>query len=169
MIITYSTGLGITMLSQTSQYALRTVLQLARLPRGQRAAAGELARASGVPGNYLGKTLHQLARAGVVASTRGKGGGFVLARPADRISLAEVVAPFQEVGERACLLGRPSCSDARPCPAHAHWKRVAEQVAGFFSRTTIAEILALPPDHPAVEQVAMVKKSSKRSHRALAR
>ena len=124
------------MLSQTSQYALRTVLHLASLPRSERAAAVDLARVIGIPGNYLSKTLHQLARAGVVASTRGKGGGFVLGRPADRISLAEVVAPFQEVGERACLLGRSSCSDARPCPAHAHWKRVAEQVAAFFSRTT---------------------------------
>ena len=156
------------MLSQTSQYALRTVLHLAGLPRGERAAAVDLARSGGIPGNYLSKTLHQLARAGVVASTRGKGGGFVLARPADRISLAEVVAPFQDVGERACLLGRPSCSDARPCPAHAHWKRVAEQVAGFFSGTTVADLLTLPPDHPVVETAGILKKGSRRSHTAFA-
>jgi Rrf2 family protein len=156
------------MLSQTSQYALRTVLHLAGLPRGERAAAVDLARSGGIPGNYLSKTLHQLARAGVVASTRGKGGGFVLARPADRISLAEVVAPFQEVGERACLLGRPSCSDASPCPAHSHWKRVAEQVAGFFSGTTVADLLALPPDHPVVETAGILKKGSRRSHKAFA-
>ena len=41
------------MLSQTSQYALRTVLQLARLPRGARGSAAELARRVGVPGYYL--------------------------------------------------------------------------------------------------------------------
>jgi DNA-binding IscR family transcriptional regulator len=93
----------------------------------------------------------------------------VLGRPADRISLAEVVAPFQEVGERACLLGRSSCSDARPCPAHAHWKRVAEQVAAFFSRTTVADLLALPPDHPAVEATGIVKKTSRRTHGPFAR
>lgn len=155
------------MLSQTSQYALRTVLHLARLPRGERGAAADLARAVGVPGNYLSKTLHQLARAGVVAGTRGRGGGFVLARPASRISLAQVVAPFQEVGERACLLGRPACSDARPCPAHAHWKRVAEQVAAFFSRTSVADLLELPMDHPVVEHAAIVKKPSGRSHPGL--
>lgn len=155
------------MLTQTSQYALRTALQLAALPRGERAAAVDLARLGGIPGNYLSKTLHQLARAGVVASTRGKGGGFVLARPANRITLAEVVAPFQEVGERACLLGRPTCTDASPCAAHAHWKRVAEQVAAFFSRTTIADLLALPSDHPAAQAAGIVKKSSRRSHEAL--
>jgi Rrf2 family protein len=155
------------MLSQTSQYALRTVLHLARLPRGERVAAVDLAHTIGIPGNYLSKTMHQLARADVVASTRGKGGGFVLARPASRITLAEVVAPFQEMGERTCLLGRASCSDARPCPAHARWKQVAEQVAVFFSRTTIADLLELPPDHPAAESAGIVKKSSRRSHETL--
>ena len=156
------------MLSQTSQYAVRTVLHLAGLPRGERAAAVDLARSGGIPGNYLSKTLHQLARAGIVAGTRGKGGGFVLARPAHRISLAQVVAPFQEVGERACLLGRPTCSDARPCPAHAHWKRVAEQVASFFSRTTVADLLALPADHPVVDGAGILKKGSRRSHKPFA-
>ena len=167
MIITHFQLPGGTLLSQTSQYALRTVLHLAQLPRGERGAAGDLARAIAVPGNYLAKTLHQLARAGIVTGTRGKGGGFVLARPAARISLAEVVAPFQEVGERTCLLGRPRCSDARPCAAHAHWKQVAEQVAGFFSRTTVADLLELPADHPVAASAGIVKKTSGRSHAAL--
>ena len=129
------------MLSQTSQYALRTVLQLARLPEGGRESAVDLARQMAVPHNYLSKTLHQLAKAGVVVGTRGKHGGFVLTRPPHRIKLAEVVAPFQDVGERSCLLGRPACSDARPCAAHGQWKGVAEQIAAFFSRTTIADLL----------------------------
>lgn len=145
------------MLSQTSQYALRTVLQLARLPEDARGSAGELARQMGVPANYLSKTLHQLARAGVVSSTRGKHGGFVLARAPHRITLAEVVAPFQDMGERTCLLGRPACSDARPCPAHGHWRTVAQRVADFFSGTTIADLLAED-----------VKKASRRSHGAFA-
>jgi Rrf2 family iron-sulfur cluster assembly transcriptional regulator len=156
------------MLSQTSQYALRTVLQLARLPEGGRGSAVDLARQMGVPHNYLSKTLHQLARSGVVAGTRGKHGGFVLARPAHRIRLAEVVAPFQDVGERSCLLGRPACSDARPCAAHGRWKAVAEQVAGFFSRTTIADLLAVPPGDPVRDGLGIdMKKSSRRSHGGL--
>lgn len=132
------------MLSQTAQYALRTALQLARLPPGGRAAAGELAGQLHVPSNYLSKTLHQLARAGVVTGTRGKHGGFTLARAAHRIRLAEVIGPFQDVDQRSCLLGRPVCSDARPCAAHGRWKEVAEQLAEFFSRTTLADVLGLP-------------------------
>lgn len=142
------------MLSQTAQYALRTALQLARLPPGERAAAGELAEQVRVPSNYLSKTLHQLARAGVVTGTRGKHGGFSLARAAHRIRLAEVVKPFQEVGERSCLLGRPVCSDARPCAAHGRWKAVAEQLAGFFATTTLADILSVPADSSSVKKAS---------------
>jgi Rrf2 family protein len=158
------------MLSQTAQYALRTVLELARLPAGDPAAAADLADRLGVPSNYLSKTLLLLARARVVTSTRGKHGGFVLARPARRIRLAEVVAPFQGVGERACLLGRTACSDARPCPAHGRWKVIAEQVAEFFARTTVADLLALPGDHPAAEGLGIgVKKTSRQTHDGLVR
>jgi Rrf2 family iron-sulfur cluster assembly transcriptional regulator len=158
------------MLSQTSQYALRTVLQLATLPAGERGSAVDLARRLGVPANYLSKTLHQLARAGVVTGTRGNHGGFVLDRPAHRIKLAEVVAPFQEVGQRSCLLGGPTCLDSRPCAAHGHWKAVAEQVATFFSRTTVADLHQLPADHPVGQILeASVKKGSRPSHGALAR
>jgi Rrf2 family iron-sulfur cluster assembly transcriptional regulator len=158
------------LLSQTSQYALRTVLQLARLPEGGRGSAVDLARHMRVPHNYLSKTLHQLARSGVVVGTRGKHGGFVLARPAHRIRLAEVVAPFQEVGERSCLLGRPACSDTRPCPAHDRWKAVGEHVAEFFSRTTIADLLALPGGDPVVQGLGTdMKKTSRRSHDGLNR
>jgi Rrf2 family protein len=158
------------MLSQTAQYALRTVLELARGSAGSPAAAADLAARLRVPANYLSKTLHQLARAGVVASTRGKHGGFVLARPAHRIRLAEVVAPFQDVSERTCLLGRPACTDVRPCPAHGRWKVIAEQVADFFARTTVAELLELAGDHPAGEAPGLrMKKTSRRTHDELAR
>jgi Rrf2 family protein len=156
------------MLSQTAQYAVRTVLELARLPAGDPAAAADLAARLGMPRNYLSKILHQLARAGVVASTRGKHGGFVLARPAHRIRLAEVVAPFQDVGERRCLLGRPACSDVRPCLAHGRWKAIAQEVAEFFSRTSVANLLARPGGHLPAERLGIsMKKSSRQSHGGL--
>lgn len=131
------------MLTQTAQYALRTVLRLAAAG-GERQTVEQLAEALDVPQNYLAKTLHQLARAGVVESARGKHGGFSLGRAPGRITLREVVAPFQELGVRTCLLGRPTCTDRHACAAHVHWKAVSDQVAGFFTRTTVAELLAAP-------------------------
>lgn len=128
------------MLSQTAEYALRAVLALAVEPGGQLGAA-QLADRLGVPGNYLSKTLHQLARAGVLESTRGKSGGFRLGRDAARITLLEVVQPFDDIsGRRVCLLGRPVCSDHAACPAHAKWKSVSDRNADFFRETTVADL-----------------------------
>jgi Rrf2 family protein len=130
------------MLSQTAEYALRTVLFLGEHRDRSLVRVGELAGTLGIPRNYLSKTLHQLARAGVLASSRGKLGGFRLARPAERISLAEVIAPFDgPTATRTCLLGRTVCSDEHPCAAHSRWKGVSAQVSEFFRETTVAELL----------------------------
>ena len=86
------------MLSQTAEYALRAVLAIAaREGEGSPARAAALAGELGVPANYLSKTLHQLAKAGVLRSTRGKHGGFRLRRPPNQITMLEVVNQFDDV------------------------------------------------------------------------
>lgn len=65
---------------------------------------------------------------------------------------------------------RYAVSNARPCPAHGRWKVIAEQVAEFFARTTVADLLALPGDHPAAEGLGIsLKKTSRQTHDELVR
>jgi len=128
------------MLSQTAEYALRAVLYLGEHAGPVR--VGDMAEALQIPRNYLSKILHLLARAGVLASARGKTGGFQLAVPADRLRLHHIIAPFDRIEERPrCLLGRPRCNDRTACAAHTRWKEVAETLASFFRETTVAELL----------------------------
>jgi Rrf2 family protein len=129
------------MLSQTAEYALRAVLYVAQ--HGDRLVqVSEMAQALRIPRNYLSKTVHALAREGVLESTRGKSGGFRLAQPPNRLYVVQVVSPFDRLDEvRHCLLGRPQCSDRAACAAHTRWKEVAERVAAFFRETTVAELL----------------------------
>ena len=104
--------------------------------------ANELSEAAQVPRNYMGKILHELARAGILRSSRGKHGGFELAIPADRLTLGQVVAQFDSLaGERRCLLGRPECSDTDPCATHERWREVSRRIDEFFTTTTIADVL----------------------------
>ena len=138
------------MLSGTAVYALGAVVYIARHGSETPVTARELSRAVGVPRNYTGKVLHGLVRAGVLASMRGKRGGFRLARPADEIPLLRIVAAFDAMGERRrCLLGRPECSELSPCPMHHRWKAVAEEIARFFSETTVADVAANGPAPPS--------------------
>ena len=143
------------MISKTAEYALRAVLFLARTGETKPVPAADVARSLRLPENYLSKILHVLARSGVVTSERGRHGGFALARPSEGISLLEIVEPFDEMGaRRQCLLGRPSCSDRSPCPAHARWAEVSDQVQDFFQDTTVADMVAQSPPAARTPQPA---------------
>jgi Rrf2 family protein len=136
-------------ITKTGEYALRVVLYIARAGEEGPVRAMDAATDLRLPGNYLSKILHTLARSGVLDSERGRHGGFVLARPAHRITLAEVLEPFEQMSERReCLLGRPVCSDRAPCAAHAQWKAVSDTVHDFFGRTTVADLAGEPASGP---------------------
>jgi Rrf2 family protein len=137
-------------LNQSADYALRAVLFVAQGDGRRSHTASLIARSTGVPRNYLGKVLHALTYAGVLTSVRGPHGGFRLATDAGRLTLADVVGPFQRLPERrTCLLGNRACGEA-PCASHQQWQRVADEVSSFFTTTTIAGML----NHGTPEQQA---------------
>jgi Rrf2 family protein len=129
------------MLTQTAEYALRAVLFIATAEEEGPVRVDTVAAALSVPRNYLSKVMHALARSGVLRSTRGPHGGFVLAAAPDEITLAQVIEEFDPIEDR-CLLMQRQCSDQAPCIAHHQWKRVAVQMRTFFRGTTIADLLS---------------------------
>lgn len=130
------------MISRTAKYALRAVVHLAVEARNGPVPVDAVAEELEVPRNYLSKTLHRLAKAGVLDSTRGPHGGFRLEADPRTLTLQEVVAPFDEAEtRRQCLLGRDRCTDEDPCPAHHRWKDLARRTAAFFQQTTVADLI----------------------------
>ncbi len=130
------------MISKTNQYALRAVLYIAREGDDRAVTAREIARDLELPANYLSKILNALARVGVLRSERGPRGGFRLGVPADELSLAAVLAPFDAVsGTPDCLLGLGECSDESPCPLHERWRGASDPMIGFFRETVIADLV----------------------------
>lgn len=143
------------MLSQTSDYALRAVLVLARHHGGPPVRAEAIARATGAPRNYLGKTLHALVRAGLVTSARGPAGGFALAAAPEAVTLAAVVDCFDDPRPSGhCLLGAGPCDLARPCAAHHGWTAVRAARRAPLTGTTIADLLGGRPDRLAAAHAA---------------
>lgn len=129
------------MISRTAKYALEAALCLAEEVGGGPVPSGTLAERLSIPSDYLSRVLHTLRKRGVVVATRGRHGGFRLARSPSDVTLLDVVEPFDDVGdERQCLLRRRTCSDATACPLHEGWKSIAEAMASFFSQTTLAEL-----------------------------
>ncbi|MDA8320967.1 MAG: Rrf2 family transcriptional regulator, partial [Actinomycetota bacterium] len=77
-------------LSARADYALRAAIELAA-SEGGHVTSEQLARAQQIPAKFLEAILTQLRRAGLVRSQRGPEGGFWLARPAEEISLADII------------------------------------------------------------------------------
>jgi Rrf2 family protein len=88
------------MLSSKSQYACLAMLQLAHdYASGEPVQAPRIAERHGIPATFLVQILHELKRAGLVASTRGAAGGYRLSRPPGEITLADVVDVFETADE----------------------------------------------------------------------
>lgn len=129
------------LLPQTAEYALRAVVHLARHEGAGMVRVPEMADALGIPRNYLSKTLHHMARAGLLASTRGPAGGFRLAIPAHVLTLSRVIAVFHDTGEQRCLIADRPCGQDPTCPVHRRWTPVAQQLHGFFGSTTVGDLV----------------------------
>ena len=134
------------MLSRTAEYAVRAMVLLGR-HYGERAIrADEIATHLGAPRNYLSKTLNALARRRLLLSARGPGGGFVLARPPEEISIADIVDVFaeQRPDDVRCLLRDVPCDPRHPCAAHVRWSAITRQAREPLLRTTIAQLCSEP-------------------------
>jgi Rrf2 family protein len=130
------------MLSSTAGYAVRATAYISEHSDDGAVSAHDIAHALGVPQNYLGKVLGTLARAGILESMRGMGGGFRLAQAADRTTLAMVIAPFDSIGSHPqCLLRDVACRRDHPCIAHAGWVDIADRLRSYFLQTTISDLL----------------------------
>jgi Rrf2 family protein len=136
------------MLSSTSDYALRAILVLAQASGGRPLRAEQIARATGSPANYLAKTLNALAKAGLVTSTRGPFGGFVLAVPASELTVARIIDCFDEPRPQTrCLLGSAPCDPRHPCAAHERWTAVKTARRAALADTTVADLVVTTAPH----------------------
>jgi Rrf2 family protein len=129
-------------LSARADYALRAAIELAA-SEGGHITAEQLARAQRIPGKFLEAILTQLRRAGLVRSQRGPEGGFWLARPADEISLADIIraidGPLVGVrGERPEKVGYIGAAE----PLQTVWIAVRANERAILEEVTLAHIVS---------------------------
>lgn len=134
----------ISILPQTAEYALRVVVWLAACPH-RRASSRELAAATRVPPRYLYRVLRMLVAAGIVRSRPGPGGGYVLARSPDELSLLDVIAAVGRLQRiTSCPLQIGEGGDTL-CPLHRRLDEAFRVVERAFAQTKVAELVGQNP------------------------
>ena len=127
------------MLSQTGIYALKAMGYIASQTDRTPVLSQTISDHTKIPQNFLSKILNRLVQAGMIRSIRGRGGGFVLAKPATKIFLKDVVGLFMKLDDfERCFLGNLKCDGT--CGLHERWKLIADQFEALLSETTIMQI-----------------------------
>ena len=128
-------------LSHIADDAVVLMTAAARFPAGARLSATALADDTGLPLPTTQKLMGQLASNGLLRSHRGAGGGFVLARPAGDISLADIVEAVEgPIAMSACSGGGYDCAlDAR-CRVKPHLGLVGHAVRGALGAVSLTEL-----------------------------
>ena len=128
-------------LTKEAEYALEGLASLARSPEGAVIAAADLADAVGTSPGFMSKILQRLSGATIVCGHRGNPRGYSLAKPAERISVLDVVESIEgsDIFER-CIFWSEPCSEKDSCPLHDVWKRVRPQVRAQFSTLTVRDL-----------------------------
>lgn len=130
-------------ISMKSRYAVRALTELARVEQsqpGKPVRLGEIAERRDIPLQFLEQVFAALRRGGIVRSRRGAAGGYVLARPADDVTVLDVVAALDGIPSPAeCTQGR--CHRIDRCGASSVWIEAQHALEDVLSAHTIGDLL----------------------------
>lgn len=138
---------GRPMLSRKAKYALIAVLHLARHYGEGPLLIGEIAEAEGLPKKFLELILLELKNAGYLDSKKGKGGGYILARTPDAISVGAIVrtidgplAPFRCASQTAPLPCE-ECKSPETCGIRLVMKDARDAISGVLDNESLAQVI----------------------------
>lgn len=125
--------------SSSCQYAIRVLTYLVSQKSSDPVLERKIAESEDIPPKYLSQILYTLRNNGLVRTTAGRKGGYQLNRPADAITIKDVVSavdgllPLTEI----CVLGRDKCSDDNCCVLHDMWTDLRGKLLAAISIMTL--------------------------------
>jgi Rrf2 family iron-sulfur cluster assembly transcriptional regulator len=132
-------------LTRGGEYAVRAMTYLARFPEGHVASLRDIGRAQEIPESFLAKILQSLVHAGLAVSQRGAHGGFALARPAEQITMREVIEAVDgPISVNVCTLDPEDCKRSGSCEVHKTWLRAQEQLMDVLGGVTLSSLAPQP-------------------------
>ncbi|MCX5827380.1 MAG: Rrf2 family transcriptional regulator [Deltaproteobacteria bacterium] len=128
-------------ISRKGDYAIRGMVYLASQPVDKVSLLSDIAAKMEVPQTFLAKIFQQFNKSGLVKSYRGAGGGFKLGRPAENISLLEIVETVEgPIVPNRCIMAAGICSRDISCTVHPVWKEVQKSMREILSSVTLKHL-----------------------------
>jgi len=136
-------------LSQKCSYALRAVFELAKADGGRATKIGEVADRQRIPLKFLEAILNELKRGGFVESRRGNDGGYMLARPPQRLTVGDIIRFVEGPLCPMTCDSRKVCGQ-RPetCVFMPVWKDAEKALTAVYDGVTFQDLLDRSAAHP---------------------
>ena len=130
-------------ISTKGRYALRLMLDIALNSNGQAVSLRDVAGRQEISDKYLEQIVTPLARAGLLRSVRGAGGGYLLTREPADYTVGQILRPLEgSLAPVSCVDGGDCCSRAEKCVTVDIWRSIQEAVAGVVDNTTLADLVS---------------------------
>lgn len=138
-------------LTTKGRYAVTAMLDLAIHGSESPITLADISQRQGISLSYLEQLFARLRKRGLVASTRGPGGGYRLSRPAIEIAIADVITAVDENVEVMRCGGKENCAgDSSMCLTHELWFELSQRIHDFLGNISLGELVKRAP----VQEVA---------------
>ncbi len=128
-------------MSKLADYGTVILTTMANRPEVVQSAAS-IAAAIHVPATTVSKILKMLAHAGLLTSTRGANGGYLLSQPPAKITVAQIINAMDgPIGMTECSITPGLCSHEKNCTVRANWQRVNRVVLHALEQITLEDMI----------------------------
>lgn len=156
-------------LSTKGRYAVTAMMDLAIHDKFGPVTLAEISQCQGISLSYLEQLFAKLRRNGLVQGVRGPGGGYRLARPASRVTVADIINAVDEKVDATRCSGQENCDDGQRCLTHELWSDLSQQIFTFLKGITLSQFVERPSVYEVTKRQDMAhgrshQQSLERSH-----
>ena len=152
-------------LSTRSQYGVRAMFEIADRYHDGPVTIKEISEKQSVSIAYLEQILNTLRKAGIIKSVRGPGGGYILNKEPEHISIGAILRELDgPVAITSCLDPKEGCMRIDGCVTHLLWKSLGEKIEAFLDNMTLKDLLE---GQPSSGLRGKTRRNQKNTERAL--
>ncbi len=138
------------LVTREADYAIRCVIEVVRHGR---ISAAQVAELQGISPTFLGKIVQSLAKAGILATRRGVGGGIALGVPVESLTLLQVIEAVEgPLCLNDCLTNPPQCGHLETCPAYPFLREAQVSLRDILN-VSFAEVMRRMPQPAIIDMV----------------
>ena len=129
-------------MTSKGRYAVTAMLDVALHAEQGPVPLADISERQAISLSYLEQLFSRLRKQGLVASVRGPGGGYRLGKPANEISIGQVIAAVNESVDATRCHGQNGCQGGIQCLTHSLWRDLSDRISNFLDEITLGELVS---------------------------